>query len=432
MTNANRRAYERLNQSLVSLESGSEMLLAKENEDGSVEIKERVDDSYYVNTDDITNTLTLPLGADNFGADVLTKLASSIKSSLQMGLMAGVIATAIGLLLGLLAGYLGGWIDNLLVFVMNIFTVIPSFVILILIANSVGQSARGPLVVAIIIGCTAWPWTARSVRSQVLTLRGRDHVNLSKLSGHSLDYLSPQMTKGYRYLSVPKELLENPVFSSLDYGAVILFAKMLERAGMSARHEDKFTDENGRLFIIYTVEQMERDIRRSHPTVIKFTKQLADIGLIEKVHQGQGKPTKIYIRDFTSVESSAQKAPDFNICKSEKLTPDSQENGLLDVKNLSSIELNHKDLENKDLPTFHQEDRREVNEMTEKDVEELQAEVRAQIEYTVLCENYGEDLTDEVVEIITEALCRDGLEMKIGRTSIFNHPGAETHALLNL
>ena len=186
MTNANRRAYERLNQSLVNLASGSEILLAAEDEDGSVTIKERVDDTYYVNTSDITNTLSLPLGADNFGADVLTKLASSISSSLQMGLMAGVIATAIGLVLGLLAGYLGGWIDNLLVFVMNIFTVIPSFVILILIANSVGQSARGPLVVATIIGLTGWPWTARSVRSQVLSLRNRDHVNLSKLSGHSM------------------------------------------------------------------------------------------------------------------------------------------------------------------------------------------------------------------------------------------------------
>lgn len=157
-----------------------------------------------------------------------------------------------------------------------------------------------------------------------------------------LDYLSPQINKGYRYLSVPKELLENPVFSSLDYGAVILFAKMLERAGLSARHEDKFTDKNGRLFIIYTVEQMERDIRRSHPTVIKFTRQLADIGLIEKVYQGQGRPTKIYIKDFTSVESSVQKSLDFDIYKSETLTSASQESGLLDVKNLSSIELNHK------------------------------------------------------------------------------------------
>ena len=134
----------------------------------------------------MTNKVAFPLGTDNFGADVMTKLASSIGVSLRIGLLAGLIATAIGLVIGLLSGYLGGWVDNLLVFITNLFTVIPSFVILILIANSVGQAARGPMMVALIIGCTGWPWTARSVRSQVLSLRNRDHVNLSKLSGHSL------------------------------------------------------------------------------------------------------------------------------------------------------------------------------------------------------------------------------------------------------
>lgn len=234
-----------------------------------------------------------------------------------------------------------------------------------------------------------------------------------------LEYMRPQTARGYRYLSVPKELLENPAFSGLDYGAVILYAKMLERAGLSSQHEDKFTDENGHLFIIYTVEQMEKDLQRSHPTVIKFTKQLAEIGLIDKVRQGQGKPARIYIKDFTSGDTDAQESPDINLCKSGNLTSCSKENELLDVKNLSSIELNSKELENKDLilPTFLPGDREcEVNEMTEKDVEELQADVRSQIEYTVLCENYDKDLADEVVEIITETLCRDGPEMKIGGT----------------
>ena len=51
----------------------------------------------------------------------------------------------------------------------------------------------------------------------------------------------------------------------------------------------------------------------------------------------------------------------------------------------------------------------------------MQEEVRSQIEYTVLCENYGKDLADEVIEIITETLCRDGPKMKSGNT-IFPPP----------
>ena len=130
------------------------------------------------------------LGTDNFGRDVLTELISATGSSLKIGLVAGIIATVIGLFLGLLAGYLGGFVDNLILFFTNLFTVIPSFVLLILISYSVGESQRGIMMVALLIGITAWPWTTRSVRSQVISLRNRDHVNLSKQSGTACGGLS--------------------------------------------------------------------------------------------------------------------------------------------------------------------------------------------------------------------------------------------------
>ena len=103
-----------------------------------------------------------------------------------MGLLAGSIATFIGLAVGLLAGYVGGVVDDVLMFIANIFTVIPGFVLLILIYSALGAESRSITTCAVIIGITSWVWTARSVRSQVISLRNRDHVNLSKLSGHSL------------------------------------------------------------------------------------------------------------------------------------------------------------------------------------------------------------------------------------------------------
>jgi len=128
----------------------------------------------------------LPLGTDNFGRDVLTVLVKATGVSLEIGLIAGLVATAIGLTLGLLAGYIGGWVDDIIMFVTNIFTVIPGFVLLILISFSIGQDKRGAFTIAVVIGFTSWVWTARAVRSQVFSLRNRDHVNLSKLSGHSI------------------------------------------------------------------------------------------------------------------------------------------------------------------------------------------------------------------------------------------------------
>ena len=104
-----------------------------------------------------------------------------------------------------------------------------------------------------------------------------------------LEPLRPQTARVYRYLEVPKELLENEDYADLDDGAKLLYSKMLETAGLSAQHLDKFTDKNGRMFIYYTVEKMQHDLNHSKPTIVKLTKQLVDKGLIEKVRQGQGR-----------------------------------------------------------------------------------------------------------------------------------------------
>ncbi len=185
LTSAKRKALKRLDASITSALKSSGVIIAEQGEDGTLEKSKTIKDTDYVNISDVTKK-TFILGTDNFGRDVLTELVAATKSSLKIGLLAGLIATAIGLLLGLLAGYVGGVVDNIIIFVTNLFTVIPSFVILILISYSVGDKARGIVMVGIIIGLTSWPWTTRSVRSQVISLRNRDHVNLSKLSGHSM------------------------------------------------------------------------------------------------------------------------------------------------------------------------------------------------------------------------------------------------------
>jgi peptide/nickel transport system permease protein len=142
-----------------------------------------------VNVGEVANVRVLPLGTDNFGRDVLMELVTAAGVSLQIGLVAGTIATFIGLTLGLLAGYVGGLVDDIIMFFTNLLTVIPTFVLLILISFSVGQEKRGPVTIAIVIGLTSWYWTTRSVRAQVVSLRNRDHVNLSKISGHSIVHI---------------------------------------------------------------------------------------------------------------------------------------------------------------------------------------------------------------------------------------------------
>ena len=187
MTMAKRNYYKRLNNALLELQGADTLIIADTDEEtGALVEKSKITKTDYVNVGTVANVKVLPLGTDNFGRDVLKELVSATGTSILIGIIAGTVATLIGLTLGLLAGYVGGFVDDFIMFITNIFTVIPGFVLLILISYSLGQEQRGATVVAVVIGFTSWTWTARSVRSQVISLRNRDHVNLSKLSGHSL------------------------------------------------------------------------------------------------------------------------------------------------------------------------------------------------------------------------------------------------------
>jgi len=190
LTNAKRNYFIRLNSSLTGLLSTEGAIIAANNpQTSALEPIGTVNQTDFVNVNQVANVRVLPLGTDNFGRDVLTELVKATSVSLQIGLVAGSIATLIGMILGLMAGYIGGFADDIIMFFTNIFTVIPSFVLLILISFSIGQEQRGPFTIAVVIGFTSWYWTTRAVRAQVVSLRNRDHVNLSKLSGHSIAHI---------------------------------------------------------------------------------------------------------------------------------------------------------------------------------------------------------------------------------------------------
>jgi peptide/nickel transport system permease protein len=190
MTNADRNYYIRLNTSLDGLLAEEGVIVAANNQTtGTLEQQDVIHQTDYVNISEVPNSRLFLLGTDNFGRDVLTELISATGVSLTIGFVAGLVATTIGLILGLVSGYVGGLVDDLVMFVTNLFTVIPTFVLLILISFSIGQEKRGAFTIAVVIGLTSWVWTARAVRAQVMSLRNRDHVNLSKLSGHSVAYI---------------------------------------------------------------------------------------------------------------------------------------------------------------------------------------------------------------------------------------------------
>ena len=119
------------------------------------------------------------------GKDVFTRTVYGLRSTLLVGAIAGSLATLAGCIIGFLAGYYGGTIfDELLMMLTNIFVVIPQLALLIVIAAFL--EVRGVVVMAVIVSFTAWPWTARAVRSQTLSLKNKEYVSLSRISSLSV------------------------------------------------------------------------------------------------------------------------------------------------------------------------------------------------------------------------------------------------------
>lgn len=124
------------------------------------------------------------LGTTQDGQDVLSELIVGTRWSLIVTFAVGAISSVIAIAVGFLAGYLRGWLDEVLSFLTNVFLVLPGLPLLIVLASY--SPAKGLLMIILIIGFTSWPWGARVLRSQVVTLRTRDFVTAAKLAGDPL------------------------------------------------------------------------------------------------------------------------------------------------------------------------------------------------------------------------------------------------------
>ncbi|MEN2984899.1 MAG: ABC transporter permease [Dictyoglomaceae bacterium] len=124
-----------------------------------------------------------PLGTDTYGGDLLAKLLNGIRTSLYIGFLTAVISMVIGLLIGSISAVKSGIVDDILMSFTNIVLTIPNILLAILVATYL--KIRSAEVVAILLGVLGWPWFARAIRAQLLSLINREYVYLSRLAGYT-------------------------------------------------------------------------------------------------------------------------------------------------------------------------------------------------------------------------------------------------------
>jgi oligopeptide/dipeptide ABC transporter ATP-binding protein len=125
------------------------------------------------------------LGTTVFAQDVISQLLESTQATLFVGLVAAVIATILSIAFGVSAGYIGGGTDEGLSLIANVFLAIPGLPLLVVLADYVPSAGSSIWTVAAIIAITTWAYSARTLRAQTLSLRNRDFVEASRVSGES-------------------------------------------------------------------------------------------------------------------------------------------------------------------------------------------------------------------------------------------------------
>jgi peptide/nickel transport system permease protein len=123
------------------------------------------------------------LGTTQSGQDVLSQLLVGIRLTLELALLVGVIATVLSVIVGVAAAFLGGIWDELLSLAINVFLVIPALPLLIVLLGYLPHT--GQTATILVLAGLGWPWGARVIRAQTLTIRNRDFIAASRETGES-------------------------------------------------------------------------------------------------------------------------------------------------------------------------------------------------------------------------------------------------------
>ena len=117
----------------------------------------------------------------------------------------------------------------------------------------------------------------------------------------TLDYFYGQAGELFSFFRIPKALFQEQQFQDLSIDAKTLYGILLDRMSLSVKNE--WFDKKGRVFIIFTIEDVKRTLRCADNKATRLLRELEEFGLIERKRRGQGKPCLVYVKNFSSESS---------------------------------------------------------------------------------------------------------------------------------
>ena len=220
------------------------------------------------------------------------------------------------------------------------------------------------------------------------------------------DYFYGEESEQFSYYRIPRLLVTGQQFKNLSTDAKLLYGLMLDRMGLSIKNH--WYDHCGRVYIHYTLDEIQAALNCGHNKGVRLLAELdtvTGIGLIERVKQGQGHPTRIYVKRFTTKSIPQQPIPppndDFRL----------PETGSPDFP-LSEVTYNNMNYLNNSYlyPSIHQSVTEPIDAIDRNRCREL---VKEQIGYIAFREQQRPEV-DELVELITDVLCSPQASYRIG------------------
>ena len=212
------------------------------------------------------------------------------------------------------------------------------------------------------------------------------------------NYFSGAQSLQFAFYRIPKLLFTDKRFFGLSTDAKLLYGLLLDRMSLSVKNG--WADADGRVYIIFTLAEIQKSLGCVEKSAVKYMKELEKIGLIEKKRQGQGKPTLIYVKNFTPQEN-------LQVKNSKKTSSPTVESTDQDLYNFQSNYTETSDTSNDtDLILSEDQERMRYEEY-----------LNEQLEVVVLKQDYPYDikLIDNLVDIILDVLCSKSKSLWISK-----------------